>query len=275
MQQPERTENLPEAFARYVDLLFHSVVRQVRQASGGNPMIGLLVAISQVLALVLVFILIFAFLRVKGGGLRGDPVLFLISGIILFLLHNQAVGKTINAGSVTSSMMAHAPMTPSLNILAAAISSLYLMMLTAVVILSGLFLYRGVLEVDNPAGMVLPILLAWTSGIVIGLLFLAVKPFAPKLTKIVSSVYMRANMITSGKFFVASSIPATLLPFFTWNPLFHCIDQMRDAMFINYATDVTTITYPLYFVLGGLVIGMMLEFWLRRTVSISLGSRQG
>lgn len=274
VQQSERTENLAEAFGRYIDLLFHSTVREVRLQGGGNPIMGLIMAIGRTLALLLIFMLIFLLIRAQGGSVRGDPILFLISGILLFLLHNMAVAKTVGAGAVAGPLMAHAPMTPTLAILSATVAGLYLMILAGAIILCGLYLYRGGLDIDHPAGMMIPILLAWSSGVVIGLLFLSIKPFAPRLTQVLSMVHMRANMITSGKFFVANSIPAAILPMFTWNPLFHSIDQLRGEMFINYYPKVTSLSYPIGFVVIGLVVGMMIEFWLRKTVSRSLSKRQ-
>jgi ABC-type polysaccharide/polyol phosphate export permease len=48
-----------------------------------------------------------------------------------------------------------------------------------------------------------------------------------------SSICQRANMIASGKMFVANALPGFMLAMFGWNPLFHCIDQARgDNRFV-------------------------------------------
>jgi ABC-type polysaccharide/polyol phosphate export permease len=70
-------------------------------------------------------------------------------------------------------------------------------------------------------------LLAWGSGCAIGLIFMALKPWAPDVVTIVQLVYVRANMIASGKMFVANTLPGFMLAMFDWNPLFHIIDQTR------------------------------------------------
>ena len=67
----------------------------------------------------------------------------------------------------------------------------------------------------------------------------------------------------------AAYLPASLVGWFDWNPLFHCIDQMRLAVFINYSREVSSIEYPLYFTLAFLIIGLMGEFWLRNNLSQS------
>ncbi|WP_171321578.1 ABC transporter permease [Halovulum dunhuangense] len=255
----------------FVALLYHTVVREVREESG-NATLGLLTAIGRVLILVALFYAMFELLGLRGAMIRGDVILFLVGGVLLFLMHNQAIGAVIKAGSATSPIMQHAPVTPTLMILSSALATLYLHILATVIILAALILFRGDLEIHSPRGILLPFFLAWASGVVIGLLFLAMKPFAPKLMQMLSTIYRRANMITSGKFFVANMLPNAILPFFDWNPLFHTIDQMRGALFVNYFPHKTSIEYPVYFVLVGLLVGMMAEFWLRRTVSRSTGA---
>ena len=59
-------------------------------------------------------------------------------------------------------------------------------------------------------------------------------------------IYTRANMIVSGKMFVANALPAYILSFFIWNPLYHIIDQSRGFVFINYTPHHSSITYPVW-----------------------------
>lgn len=272
MEPPRRIQTSlgMEVFA-FGELVYHTVVREVRTASG-SATLGLLSAIGQTIAMVAIFYVMYAFLGLRSAIIRGDMVLFILSGVLLFLLHNSTISKTIKAGSATSPMMLHAPMTPPLMILSATIATLYLFALSAVIILFGLYLVRGHLDIQDAGGMLLPFFLSWASGLVVGLGFLVIQPFAPKLMQTVSMLYRRANMFTSGKFFLANMLPAATMPYFAWNPLFHCIDQMRGAIFVNYFPHRTSMAYPVWFVFAGLVIGLMFEFWLRRTVSRSTTS---
>lgn len=265
-----RSSVFMEAFS-FMELVYHTIVRQVRTVSG-NATLGLLSAVFQVIFMVAIFYAMYSFLGLKSVLIRGDMVLFIITGVMLFLMHNNTISKTIAAGSAVSPMMQHAPMTPSLMIIASTLSTLYLNILAVIIILSGFYLVRGHLEIHDISGTFVPFLLAWASGVVIGLLFLLVKPFAPKLMQAVSMGYRRANMITSGKLFLANMLPLSVLPYFTWNPLFHAIDQLRGAVFVNYFPNKTSLDYPIWFVFVGLILGLMGEFWLRRTVSRSTGA---
>lgn len=173
-----------------------------------------------------------------------------------------------------SPIMKHAPMTTFVSISSAAFATLYLQLLTMFVILFVTHVAIRPVVIEDPVGALLSFFLAWFSGLAIGLIFLSIKPFAPGFTNIATTVYSRANMIASGKMFLANNLPAYILPYFVWNPLFHTIDQARGAAFINYNPHVTSITYPIYFSIGILVIGMMGEFFARQYVSASWSMRK-
>jgi len=95
------------------------------------------------------------------------------------------------------------------------------------------------------------------------------KPWLPEIAGSLSTIYSRANMIASGKMFVANSMPSSVLAFFDWNPLFHCIDQARGFAFINYNPHFSSISYPLTVSIVLVMIGMMGEFYTRKHASVS------
>ena len=74
--------------------------------------------------------------------------------------------------------------------------------------------------------------------------------------------------------FLANTMPTSLLVFFTWNPLFHTIDQARGHMFLNYHPRYTSVEYPIKVALVCILIGLMAEFYTRKHVSLSWQKRQ-
>ena len=52
-------------------------------------------------------------------------------------------------------------------------------------------------------------------------------------------VFTRVMFVTSGKFFVANAVPGWVRFYFDWNPLFHLVDQLRGAVFVNYTARQT------------------------------------
>ena len=117
-------------------------------------------------------------------------------------------------------------------------------------------------------------LAAWASGAAIGLALLALKPWFPTVATLMSTLYMRANMIASGKMFVANTLPSFMLAMFDWNPLFHLIDQARGFAFINYFPRNSNWEYAVYVTIALIMLGLMGEFYTRRHASASWEARR-
>ncbi len=254
-----------------LEIMYHTIVRDIRK-SHRNALIGLLLNMMQAFIFILVFFAMFEIMGMRGAALRGDFLLYIMSGIFLFLTHTKAMAAVVSAEGPTSPMMQHAPMNTAIAITAAAVSSLYLQVLSLLVIL---FIYHVAVTpvyIDNPAGAFGMVLLAWFTGVGVGMVFLSLKPWLPDVVGLLTSLYARANMIASGKMFVANTLPGTMLALFDWNPLFHAIDQNRGFVFINYNPHNSSITYPLFVGITLVMIGLMGEFYTRRHSSISWGA---
>ena len=253
------------------ELIYYSAVRDIRK-NHRNALMGLILNIFQTVLMIVSFYAMFALLGLRGVAVRGDYLLYIMSGIFLYMAHTKAMSAIVASEGPASAMMQHAPMTTSISICAAALSSLYLQFLSIVVVL---FIYHVAykpIEIDNPIGALEMFMLSWFSGVAVGMIFLGIKPWAPEVTRIGSSVYGRMNMIFSGKMFLANTLPASMLVVFDWNPLFHTIDQMRGDVFLNYTPHFSSATYPLYVALVLLMIGLLGEFYTRRHASLSWGA---
>lgn len=255
-----------------LELIYHSAIRSVRK-SHGNAMLGLLLNMMQTVMLVAVFYGMYYFAGWQPRGIRGDFLLYLMTGVFLFMCHVKAMGAVVGAEGPTSAMMKHAPMNTIVAIGAAALGELYIQVLSMFVVL---FLYNAAwqpLEVHEPLGTLLMLLLAWFSGVALGTVFLAAKPWSPQAIGLTAQIYSRVNMFASGKMFVANSLPGAMLPYFMWNPLFHIIDQARGFAFLNYNPHYTSVAYPVVFSCVALLIGLMGEFYTRRRASISWSAK--
>jgi len=268
MFQPQTRQTTWRIVIRMAELVYHSIVRDIRKTHR-NALVGLFLNILQTLMLVLTFFFMFQLLGMRGSAIRGDFLLYIISGIFLYMTHTKALSAVVSSEGPASPMMQHAPMNTTIAILAAALSSLYLQILSLVVVL---FLYHVAVTpvyIDQPIGAMGMLLAAWFVGVAIGMVLLAAKPWAPEGVKFLVSVYTRVSMIASGKMFVANSLPSTMLALFDWNPLFHTIDQARGYIFLHYNPHFSSSTYPVYVAVGLLVIGLMGEFYTRKNASLS------
>ena len=251
-----------------VELVFHGAVHNVRKTHT-SAVIGLVLNVIQALIMLLFFYLMFSFAGARGMSIRGDYILFLMSGIFMFMTHVKTLTAVMRADGPTSPMMKHAPMNTLIAVASAALGTLYLQVLSASILL---YVYHAViapLTFDEPVGMLGMLLLAWGTGISIGMMFRAASPWQPRFFSTVAQIYTRINMIASGKMFVANAMPTAVLAFFDWNPLFHTIDQGRGFIFLNYEPRYTSLEYPIYVMLACLTIGLIGEYYTGKRVSLS------
>lgn len=255
------------------EVVFHSVVRSVR-SKHNNAFMALGLNLMQTMMMIAAFYLMFSVLNLRGSAIRGDFLLYVMSGIFLFVTHTKAVSAVATAEGPSSPMMQHAPMNTIVAILSAALGALYIQVLSLFIIL---FLYHLAVTpvyINEPISAFGMLLLSWIAGVGVGLILLVIKPWAPNFTSIATTVYQRANMIASGKMFLANAMPSFMLAMFDWNPLFHCIDQARGFMFINYNPHFSNWQYAAWVAVILIMIGLMGEFYTRQKASISWGARQ-
>jgi ABC-type polysaccharide/polyol phosphate export permease len=264
-----RNRNLTEAASAWLELLYHCTVREIRKASGSAAM-GLGVVLLQNVAMIAIMYLVYSyFLGLRALAIRGDFMVFLVTGIFFLMTHNRTLNEVMSSGNPISPMMQHAPMTPVIAVAVAALSVLYQQVMTGLIIYAAVHIWKGSFPIDDPAGLILPFLLAWSSGIAVGLIFKGLKPFAPRLVTILSRIYRITNMFTSGKLLPVNYMASNLLAWFIWNPLLHCIDQARGAAFVNYFPRHTNLEYPFWFTAGFVLLGLMADAWLRKNLSLS------
>jgi ABC-type polysaccharide/polyol phosphate export permease len=250
------------------ELIFHVAVRDIRK-SHGNAIMGLILSMTGSVIMVLVFWFMMTVLKMRGSAVRGDFMLYSMSGIFMYMTHIRTLKAVSSAEGPTSAMMKHAPMNTIVAIAGQALATLYQQILGITVIL---FFYNTCfnrITIDQPVMSCCMLLLAWASGIGVGMVFKAATPWSPNFFSILNTVYTRANMIASGKMFVANALPTSKLIWFSWNPLFHIIDQDRGFVFLNYHPHYSSITYPVMVTGVLVIIGLMGDSFTTKYASIS------
>jgi ABC-type polysaccharide/polyol phosphate export permease len=256
-----------------LELIFHAGVRSVRKQHG-NAVLGLLMNIVQSVVMIGVMLVMFELLGMRSSAVRGDFVLYLMSGVFNFTYHTKALGAVSKSEASTSTMMRHTPMNSLVAVGAAALGALYLQTLSVVVILLFYHVIWTPITIYDPVGMSEMFLLSWAAGIAIGLIFKAVMPWQPEFLGIATSLYSRANMIFSGKMMLANKTPEHTLVMYTWNPLFHTIDQSRGDIFENYHPHHSNVSYPLMVTAVLIVIGFMADNFTKKHASVSWGAKR-
>lgn len=255
------------------EVVYHSIVRSVRKTHN-NAFAAIGMNILQAVIFVAAFYVMFSLLGLRGAAIRGDFLVYIMTGIFLYMTHSKALGAVVGAEGPASPMMQHAPMNTIVSIVSAALGSLYVQVLSLVLILFVYHVAFTPLDISDPFGAFGMLLIAWFTGVALGLVLLAIKPWFPTFVSIFSTIYQRANMIASGKMFVANTLPGFMLAMFDWNPLFHIIDQCRGFAFLNYNPRYSNWEYAMWVGVILVMIGLMGEFYTRRSASISWNARR-
>ncbi len=276
MFQYKRNQSLLGSAFTTAELVFHAIVRNIR-SQHSNAVLAVIINILQMIVILMVFYLMLTFMSQMGvpvAKIRGEFILYLLTGVFLFMTHNKSVGAISGVGDGNNPMMLHSPINVSIMLVAAAMGAFYTQFISIVVILFVYSVAIAPLEIQDPAGAFLMLVLAWFTGCAVGLFFLALQPWFPRTVTILNLVYRRLNMVFSGKMFVANALGATMLVLFSWNPLFHIIDQCRGFVFRNYFPRNTNWEYAFWVGVTLTMIGLMAEFYTRKHVSKSWDARR-
>ena len=273
MFEARRSTSRIGSAGRVLELIFHTTARSVRKTHA-NAFMAIGLNILQTLILVVSFYILFTVLGMRSSAIRGDFILFIMSGIFLYMVHVRTVQAVFSTDGPSSPMMLHAPMTTFVAIASHALAALYTQILSVTLVLYAYHVIFEPIAIHNWKGALAMLCLAWFSGVGVGVLFLGLKPWFPSAASTGQSIYSRVSMIASGKMFVANQLPGYMIDWFDWNPLFHVIDQTRGFVFINYFPHHSSLTYPLYISLALMMIGLMGEFYTRQNASLSWGARR-
>lgn len=245
------------AISDLASLLHEAVLRDIHRAHK-STVAAILIEMAQMAALLGGFLLLAEVMSFGGTPIRGDMMLYLVTGIFFYQVHSRTVTAVMRTEGAGSMIMHHLPLRQSILVAAAALSSLYLQVVAAVIVLLIYHLAWAPIGIETPLGFMLVFFLAWVFGVAVGMTGLAIKPTFPSVASVLSQFYNRANMLASGQMFVANALPSAWLVWFDWNPLFHLIDQARGFTFENYDPWFSQLGYPVIVILVLLILGIVM-----------------
>ena len=131
------------------DVIYHSIVRSVRKTHN-NAFMAIAMNMLQVVIFVMAFYVMFSVLGLRGAAVRGDFLLYIMTGIFLFMTHTKTLSAVVGSEGPASPMMLHAPMNTIVSIFSAALGALYIQVLSLFMIL---FIYHVAfvpVEIEQP-----------------------------------------------------------------------------------------------------------------------------
>lgn len=237
-----------------VERLFQATSEEVTRGHQ-HMLVGVITNVGQTILLVGVFYMVSVLSGFGTAMIRGDLLIYLITGVFLFNLHVKSVGAILASSRAAGKARADRVLSTA----AAALGCLYTQLYSVAIVLGLYFAFVEHISIHRPYGALAMLVLSWISGVAVGLIFLSIKQRAAGLSGFLSQAYSRINMIGSGQMFVANMLPAKVLVYFEWNPLFHIIDQARGFAFLNYNPWFSNLTYPALATFILLVVGLLAE----------------
>lgn len=121
------------------------------------------------------------------------------------------------------------------------------------------------LDVDAPLQVLISLFAMHLLGAVIGILMGIGNEYFPALAQ-VRSIIVRVLFLTSGVFFYANELPPEFRDVLMINPLFHCLELLRDGFFPTYTSAYGSGAYVVAWVIGGLFLALSMVRIGRRRV---------
>jgi capsular polysaccharide transport system permease protein len=191
---------------------------------------------------------------------------FLVSGIVPFIcFYVRIQGAASTAVRSNLNFLYFRQVTPLLLILAHCLLEYLTGIVVLVLIIGGMSLYQGSLQLYDPLTTIAALTCISILGMVVGTLFGLGQLVIPGLS-VVEVVFFRMMFFFSGALYYANSLPPRMRFFALFNPLLHLIEFVRDGLFESYHSRYANWHYPLIFVFTGLAMMMAVVRATRRYV---------
>lgn len=214
-------------------------------------------------------IMFIAIMRVARSAFKGltppnmAPSTFLVIGIIPFYLYIQAVASVYKTVAGQDNLLKFPRVTPVDIAIATALGD-FCIYFTLFVLFAGFFsIYEGAWPPENPLKVFVVFIVLWMLGMGLGFVVGTAARVFPPIKQFVG-YYNLANRMLGGMLFVITMLPSSIWPYFTWNPVLHCMEMIRDAWFITYTSPVADAAYVAEWMLGLYLLGLSLERFQRR-----------
>ncbi len=147
----------------------------MRHIHGGHKhvLVSVIYNVAQTVLLVGAFYLFATLFHMNSGMIRGDLLIFLITGVFIFNLHVKSVSSVIEVK-------------PGGSFVAASLAGLYTQIYSLILVLGGYMLLGNPVQIHDISGVGAGVMLSWLSGIGVGLTFRGLKPHSKRLAGLVA-----------------------------------------------------------------------------------------
>lgn len=250
------TLNRDSAFTIQCRVVHALILREVKSRYGGRQL-GFLWALIEPLIFMSLFIALFQLMgRTSQSGV--PTALFFVTGFAPFFMFRDTYPQ-VSAGVKGTIPLLMFPQVSRTDVLLASIIVNSLVSIAVFgVLLAGCYMMGFTFHVQRPLEVLttLGLLIALGSGL--GLVVGALTIRYEFLSTIINVMMGRPLFLTSGLFFTADMLPAKAREYLLYNPILHCIESVRSAMFVSFESRYVDMSYVVFFALVLNAFGLML-----------------
>jgi capsular polysaccharide transport system permease protein len=212
----------------------------------GEKRLGFLWAFGEPIMHVLAFVAVWkVFGRMGPPGI--EPVLFLVTGIIPFIMFSNIVNRVMNSVTGNRALLVF----PQVKVIDLVLSRIVIEITTfSVVFVFFIFAceYLGIYSpIQDPLGVFSKFILMALFGGGVGFLLMPLIAILPFLEQLVRFI-IRATYLTSGVFFSIEKIPYNVRQYIDWNPVLQIMHMLRADYFPEIAlkAELANVSYVIF-----------------------------
>jgi ABC-type polysaccharide/polyol phosphate export permease len=212
------------------------------------------------IGLVLIFLLIFGYIRVRSNPYM-DQSLFLTIGIIQYGLFNEIAIRSTNLMQVYQPFFNYRVIQPLDLMFSRTIVGIAIQLIILLLLLFSIFFIKGKLVLENIPLLTLSFFSLSLFCCGLGMILFTIGYKNKFIAEKIIPIFFRPLFLLSGTIFSLYSIPQKFHKFFTWNPIFQANELSRHALDSNYYLyDGISITYLIYCSLFIFILGLITYF---------------
>lgn len=186
-----------------------------------------------------------------------DYSVFMVNGMLPFFVFMSASTRALSAVESNQGLFSYRPVKPIDAVIARTLLETLLYFVMYILFTIILFWMGKEINLSNIPFLLLcwVLLVIFTFGF--SLILMVIGDFSDEIGKFIGVAFFLLYMM-SGIMYSLHTIPVDYQPYFTWNPIVHCLESMRHAVAPSYPVDHIDFSYFVKSTIVVLFIGLLL-----------------
>ncbi len=239
------------------------ILRDVKSRFGGRRL-GFTWALIEPLLFISIFIGIFQLIGKTSQG--GIPVpLFFVTGFSPFFMFRDVLSQ-VTACTKGMSPLLMFPQVSRTDVLAATIIvETLIAILVFFILLAGCYALGYTFTIERPLDVLIGLLLLVGLGVGLGLVLGALTIRYDFVSTFSNALLSRPLFLASGLFFTADILPVKARTYALFNPVLHCIENIRSAVFHSFESRFVDLPYVIVTILVLIGFGLIMADFFERS----------